>query len=104
MSASPVSDIVDVVIVGAGLAGASAAAVLARKGVCVVLMDSRQTYPSCFKTEKIESDQAESFRKFGLLEWLLPFASRIRKEISARSGEVIEVLGLEQYGIFYQDI
>ena len=35
MSVSPVSDIADVVIVGAGLAGASAAAVLARKSVRV---------------------------------------------------------------------
>lgn len=56
MSASPVSDIADVVIVGAGLAGASAAAVLARKGVRVMLIDSRHTYPTCFKAEKIEPD------------------------------------------------
>lgn len=58
----------DVVIVGAGLAGASAATVLARKGVRVMLIDSRQTYPACFKAEKIEPDQAELFRKFGLID------------------------------------
>ncbi|TKB71129.1 MAG: FAD-dependent oxidoreductase, partial [Nitrospira sp.] len=44
-----VSSIWDVVIVGAGLAGASAAAVLSRKGVRVMLVDSRETYPACFK-------------------------------------------------------
>lgn len=104
MSASPVSDIADVVIVGAGLAGASAAAVLARKGVRVMLIDSRQTYPACFKAEKIEHDQAQLFRKFGMIEELLPFASRINEVISARSGEVFRVVRLEQYGIFYQDI
>jgi 2-polyprenyl-6-methoxyphenol hydroxylase-like FAD-dependent oxidoreductase len=94
----------DVVIVGAGLAGASAAAVLARKGVRVMLIDSRQTYPACFKAEKIEPDQAQLLRKLGLMEGILPFATRINEVISARSGEVIRVLRLEQYGIFYQDI
>lgn len=98
------SDIADVAIVGAGLAGASAAAVLARKGVRVVLIDSRETYPRCFKAEKIEPDQAELLRKLGLLEGLLPFASRINKVTSARNGRVIRVLRFEQYGIFYQDM
>ena len=94
----------DVVIVGAGLAGASAAAVLARKGVRVMLIDSRQAYPACFKAEKIEPDQAELFRKLSLLDGLLPFASRINEVISARRGEIIRVLRVEEYGIFYQDI
>jgi 2-polyprenyl-6-methoxyphenol hydroxylase-like FAD-dependent oxidoreductase len=99
-----VSDLVDVAIVGAGLAGSSAAAVLARKGVRVVLIDSHEAYPRCFKAEKIEPDQAELLRKLGLLEGLLPFASRIREVARARKGRVIRVLRLEQYGIFYQDM
>lgn len=99
-----VSSEADVVIVGAGLAGASAAAVLAQKGVRVMLIDSRQTYPACFMAEKIEPDQAQLFRKFGLMEGLLPFASCINEVISARRGKITRVLRLEQYGIFYQDI
>jgi 2-polyprenyl-6-methoxyphenol hydroxylase-like FAD-dependent oxidoreductase len=94
----------DVVIVGAGLAGASAAAVLSKKGVRVVLVDSREIYPACFKAEKIEPDQADLFRKFDLLEGLLPFASRVREIISARNKSVLTIRNIEQYGIFYQDI
>ena len=97
-------DVADVAIVGAGLAGTGAAAVLARKGVRVVLIDSHETYPRCFKAEKIEPDQADLLRKLGLLEGVLPYASRIHEVTSARNGRVIRVLRLEQYGIFYQDI
>jgi 2-polyprenyl-6-methoxyphenol hydroxylase-like FAD-dependent oxidoreductase len=73
-------------------------------GVRVVLIDSRETYPACFKAEKIEPDQAELFRKFGLLEGLLPFASRIQEVVSARHGHPLWTSRVEQYGISYQDM
>ncbi len=94
----------DAVIVGAGLAGACAAAVLGKMGLRVVLVDARQTYPACFKAEKIEPDQADLFRKFGLLEGLLPYTSRIREIVGARKEYVLQVRHIEQYGIFYQDM
>lgn len=100
---NPPSD-ADVVIVGAGLAGATAAAILARKGVRVMLIDARQPYPPSFMAEKIEADQAQLFRKFGLLDAVMPVASRIRKVTSARRGKIIRASLLEQYGIFYQNI
>lgn len=94
----------DVVVVGAGLAGASAAFVLSKNGVRVVLVDTRETYPNCFKAEKIEPDQADLLRKFGLLERLLPFTSCIRKILIARNEYILKVRSIEQYGIFYQDM
>jgi 2-polyprenyl-6-methoxyphenol hydroxylase-like FAD-dependent oxidoreductase len=94
----------DVVMVGAGLAGVSAATVLGRQGVRVAVIDPRETYPACFKAEKIEPDQADLLRKFGLLDRLLPSASRIHEIISARNTRVTRVQHIEQYGIFYQDI
>lgn len=94
----------DVAIIGAGLAGVSAATVLSRQGVRVVLVDPRETYPACFKAEKIEPDQAELFRKFDLLDGLLPFTGRIHEVVRARGGRRLQPLRLEQYGIFYQDM
>ncbi len=94
----------DVLIVGAGLAGSVAAAVLGRKGLRVALIDPRHAYPTCFKAEKIEPDQAELFRKFGLLEGLMPLSSRIHEVLSARKDVALRTLSLEQYGIFYHDM
>ena len=98
------SQVWDVTIVGGGLAGACAASVLSRKGVRVMLIDSRETFPASFRAEKIEPDQAELFRKFGLLEGLLPFTSRIHEIVSARNTYVLRTRRIEQYGILYQDM
>ncbi len=94
----------DVAIVGAGLAGATTAAVLGRLGVRVILIDSRATYPAGFKAEKIEPDQAALFRRFGLLNELLPAAARIHEILSARGRFPFRHVPIEQYGIFYQDM
>lgn len=94
----------DVVIVGGGLAGSCAASVLSRQGLRVVLIDPRETFPACFRAEKIEPDQAELFRKFGLLDGLLPYTSRIHEIVSARNTYVLRKRRIEQYGIFYQDM
>lgn len=98
------SSIWDVAIIGAGLAGVSAATVLARQGIRVVLVDPRETYPACFKAEKIEPDQAELFRKFDLLDGLLPFTGRVHEIIRARGSRMLQPMRLEQYGIFYHDM
>lgn len=102
-SSSPAS-VWDVAIVGGGLAGASAAAVLGRQRLRVILIDSRATYPASFKAEKIEPDQAALFRKLGLLEGLLQAAARIREIISARGRLPFRSMTIEQYGILYQDM
>jgi len=95
---------VDVVIVGAGLAGAGAAVVLARKGVRVMLVDPFEIFPACFKSEKIYQDQAELFRKLGLMDELLPGMSHIHEVTCVRGTDVIRRLRVKQYGTFYQDM
>jgi 2-polyprenyl-6-methoxyphenol hydroxylase-like FAD-dependent oxidoreductase len=99
-----ISNFYDVAIVGAGLAGASAAAVLGRKGLRVVLLDSQETYAPCFKAEKIEPDQVRLLRKLGLLDQIQPFASSVHEVITARGMQILRVRHLEQYGIFYHQI
>lgn len=95
---------VDAIIIGAGLAGATAAVVLDKLGCRVILIDSIKTYPDSFKAEKIEEDQAALLRKFGLLEPLMPAAGRIRAVANAHRGRVLYAQQLEQYGILYHDM
>jgi 2-polyprenyl-6-methoxyphenol hydroxylase-like FAD-dependent oxidoreductase len=101
MSPSPTWD---VAIVGAGLAGASAAAVLGRQGVRTALIDAQTTFPCCFKAEKIEPDQADLFRKLGLIEGLQPVVHRIHEVATGYDGRILLVNQLEQYGTLYHDM
>lgn len=94
----------DIVIIGGGVAGSAAATLLARQGVKVTLVDRFQTYPNCFKAEKIESDQADLYRKFGMMNALLPHTACIPEIWRAQDGRVIRRVQMEQYGIFYHDM
>lgn len=62
----------DVIIVGAGFAGAAAATVLGRERLRVALIDPRPEYPPEFKAEKIEPEHADALRRLHLAERLLP--------------------------------
>ena len=94
----------DVVIIGAGLAGATAAVLLARRGLKVTLIDPRAEFPPLFRAEKIEPDQAALLRKFDLLEAVRPRTRLIREIIRAQGGRVRLRRQVEQFGISYQDI
>jgi len=93
-----------IIIVGAGLAGTAAAAVLGQQGWRVILVDPRPRCPPVFKAEKIEPDQAQLFRKFGLLEHLLPQAGRVREVQSYYNGRLFGITPIEQYGMYYSDM
>ena len=58
----------DVAIVGAGLAGAALALVLARSGRDVVVIDPQETYPQDFRCEKLMADQVELLRDLGVAD------------------------------------
>jgi 2-polyprenyl-6-methoxyphenol hydroxylase-like FAD-dependent oxidoreductase len=94
----------DVVIVGAGLAGSTAAVLLARQGLKVTVVDPRKEFPRLFRAEKIELDQADLLRKFELLDAVKPRARMIREIVLAKAGRICHRQSVEQYGISYQDI
>jgi 2-polyprenyl-6-methoxyphenol hydroxylase-like FAD-dependent oxidoreductase len=94
----------DIIIVGAGFAGAAAATVLGRERFRVALIDPRRDYPPEFKAEKIEPDHADALRRLHLAERLLPCAARIHEVAEAHDGRVLRVRAIEQYGMRYHEI
>ena len=59
----------DIAIIGGGLAGSTAAAMLGRAGISAVLIDPHPVYPPDFRVEKLSGDeQVERFRKTGIAE------------------------------------
>jgi 2-polyprenyl-6-methoxyphenol hydroxylase-like FAD-dependent oxidoreductase len=94
----------DIIVVGAGAAGATAAAVLGRQGWRVLLLDARATCPPVFKAEKIEHDELNLLRKFELLLPLFPHAGRISEICGAYDGRIFRRRRMEQIGISYADL
>ena len=59
----------DIAIIGGGLAGSTAAAMLGRAGIDTILIDPHPTYPADFRVEKLSGDdQLERFRRTGIAE------------------------------------
>jgi 2-polyprenyl-6-methoxyphenol hydroxylase-like FAD-dependent oxidoreductase len=94
----------EVIVVGAGVAGTTAAALLGAQRRRVILVDARQNCPPVFKAEKIESDQAELLERFDLLQGLLPQAGRIQEIRSYYNGRHFRTTVARQYGLSYSDI
>ncbi len=102
MTAAP--EPIDVTIVGAGLAGAAAAVVLARAGHRIALIDPNPVCPPEFKAEKIEPDQTELFERLGLLEDILPHSAPIHAIRLGYRGRASHTVETAQQGILYQDL
>lgn len=93
----------DVIIVGAGLAGSAAAAVLGRRGMSVTVVDPYAEFPPLFRAEKIEPDQAALLRSLGLFDVVKERTRVIHEIIHGRAGRVVHRRKVEQFGISYCD-
>jgi 2-polyprenyl-6-methoxyphenol hydroxylase-like FAD-dependent oxidoreductase len=91
----------DVAIVGGGLAGATAAAMLGKAGYDVALIDPHETYPPEFRCEKLDASQVELLRKTGLAEPVLRQASLDGVVTVARYGRCVGSKQSTRYGIIY---
>ncbi|WP_407122072.1 FAD-dependent oxidoreductase [Bradyrhizobium sp. STM 3561] len=94
----------DIAIVGGGLAGSLAAAVLARAGHRVALVDKRAVYPDEFRVEKIGGHQLQLLRKLGFLSALDGVACRYQRVLNIREGKVVDVSVGQAYGFPYADL
>jgi 2-polyprenyl-6-methoxyphenol hydroxylase-like FAD-dependent oxidoreductase len=101
----PVLDLsAEIIVVGAGIAGTTAAAVLNRQGRRVILLDTRATCPPVFKAEKVERDALRLIRELDLFTPLLPYAGHIAEVCVAYDGHIFKRQQREQIGISYSDL
>jgi len=92
----------DIAIIGGGLAGSTAAAMLGRASIATVLIDPHPTYPPDFRVEKIAgAGQIGRFRRTGLAEAILAKATHDRINWIARYGVLLDKAPSLQFGITY---
>jgi 2-polyprenyl-6-methoxyphenol hydroxylase-like FAD-dependent oxidoreductase len=95
----------DIAIIGGGLAGSTAAAMLGRAGVETILVDPHRTYPPDFRVEKLGGgEQIERFRKTGLAEAVLRKATVAEETWIARFGHLLDKAPRQQFGIMYDTL
>ena len=81
----------DIAIIGAGLAGSTAATMLGRAGIATILVDPHPIYPPDFRVEKLSgSEQIERFRKTGVAEGVLRKATLAEENWIARFGHFLD--------------
>ncbi len=90
----------DIAIVGGGLAGATAAAMLGKAGYGVAVIDPHEVYPAEFRCEKLDASQVELLRKTGLAEPVLRNATLDGAVTIVRHG-LLETKKSARYGIIY---
>ncbi len=93
----------DIGIVGGGLGGSVAAAMLGRAGFSVVLIDAHHPYPEDFRCEKIEEKHFKLLRQTGFMDEIIAAADLFDELWIARYGHVINKRPNEQYGLAYTD-
>src|SRR5262245_7410736 len=94
----------DIAIVGGGLAGSTAAAMLARAGIRAVLIDPHPTYPPDFRCEKFDASQVALLHKTGLAGPILRAATADEEICVARFGRLIDRRPNAQYDFFYDTL
>ena len=95
---------VDVAVVGGGLAGSAAAAMLGRSGISAVLIDPHKIYPADFRCEKLDSSQVRLLHQTGLADVVLASATRYDEIWVARFGQLVEKRRDGQYGVRYDTL
>ena len=94
----------DILVVGAGLGGALAAAVLGRAGFQVTVVDRYATYPQDFRAEQLVGPQIEVLRGFGLLDGIVRQTLAVPSATAACHGKVIDANAAVHYGLPYEDM
>ncbi|MBR0849367.1 FAD-dependent monooxygenase [Bradyrhizobium diazoefficiens] len=95
----------DIAIIGGGLAGSTAAAMLGRAGIPAILIDPHDTYPADFRVEKLSGGvQLERFLRTGIAESVLRRATFTGENWIARFGRLLDKAPSRQFNILYDSL
>ncbi|WP_456618168.1 FAD-dependent oxidoreductase [Bradyrhizobium sp. P5_C12] len=95
----------DIAIIGGGLSGSTAAAMLGRAGISTVLIDPHETYPADFRVEKLSGQvQVERFLRTGIGESVLRRATFAGENWIARFGRLLDKAPSRQFNILYDSL
>jgi 2-polyprenyl-6-methoxyphenol hydroxylase-like FAD-dependent oxidoreductase len=95
----------DIAIIGGGLAGSTAAAMLGRAGVSAILIEPHQVHPPELRCEKISGQQQlDRMGKTGLADAVLAAATHDSEIWLARFGHVIDRRPSQQHGFLYDTL
>jgi 2-polyprenyl-6-methoxyphenol hydroxylase-like FAD-dependent oxidoreductase len=94
----------DIAIIGGGLAGSTAAAMLGRAGIATILIDPHPVYPPDLRCEKLGGAQLDILRKTGLAEAVLRATTHDGHVWISRFGYLVDQRPSDQYGILYDTL
>ena len=94
----------DVAIVGGGLAGSMAAAMLGRAGIPTLMIDPHRVYPPELRCEKLGGEQLDLLRKTGLADATLRATTLDGEVWEARFGYVVTRKPSDQHGVMYDTL
>jgi 2-polyprenyl-6-methoxyphenol hydroxylase-like FAD-dependent oxidoreductase len=94
----------DVAIVGGGLAGSTAAAMLGRAGIPALLIDPHIVYPPELRCEKLDGVQLDILRKTGLADATVGATTLDGEVWEARFGYVVARKPSDQRGVMYDTL
>jgi 2-polyprenyl-6-methoxyphenol hydroxylase-like FAD-dependent oxidoreductase len=95
---------VDVAVIGGGLAGSTAAAMLGRAGISAAMVDLHPVYPPDFRCEKLDPSQVRLLVGTGFAEPVLAQAACCEEIWIARFAQLVEKRRTTQYGILYANL
>lgn len=91
----------DVAIIGCGLAGSTAAAMLGRAGIATMVVDPHTEYPPDFRCEKLDGSQIAALEKTGLAGPILAKGTMNSRILVVRGGRVVDNKPRRQCNILY---
>jgi 2-polyprenyl-6-methoxyphenol hydroxylase-like FAD-dependent oxidoreductase len=95
----------DIAIIGGGLSGSTAAAMLGRAGISAVLIDPHESYPADFRVEKLSGrTQVDRFLRTGIGESVLRRATFAGENWIARFGHLLDKAPSRQFNILYDSL